>query len=117
MPNNLISESYEVEKDNLIYDYLRLIDAKNVMVQVPQGKGTLKRGQLIDFDENKYQPHKSGGTANCIVAADVSYSDEETEAAVSVYISGDFRTEACITDVSVEDSDIENLRSSGIILK
>ncbi len=117
MPENLMKEAYEVNKDNLIYDYLRLIDAKNVMVQLPQGSGTLKRGQIIDFDENKYQVHKAGGTANCIVATDVSYSEEETEAAVSVYISGDFSMDACISDAAVESQDIESLRSSGIILK
>ena len=116
----LNEEAYEVKPDNLIYDRYRLIDSRNVLVKVPEGKtGVLKRGQVIDFDEDRetYEPHKESGIANCIVARDTSYTEDETEVAAHVYISGDFRTSACVTDVELTCADLEHLRGSGIVLK
>lgn len=116
----LNKEAYKVEPDSLIYDRYRLIDSRNVLVKVPEGKaGILKRGQIIDFNENgeTYEPHKEAGVANCIVARDTSYAEDETEATVHVYISGDFRQSACVTDVELTCVDLEHLRGSGIVLK
>ena len=117
MSTKLNQETYEVNKDNLIHDYLRIIDAKNVTVHVETGGGTIKRGQIIDFSEGKFKLHKDGGTANCICAADTTYTADETEVIVSVYISGNYRKAYCISDVDLNETDVENLRSSGIILK
>lgn len=116
----LNQDAYEVGKDNLIYDHRHPIDARNVSVVVPEGKGgTLKRGQVIDFDETggTYEPHKEGGVANCIVARDTDYAGDETEVTVNVYIGGDFRMSECLSDTELTSSDMEHLRSSGIILK
>ncbi len=118
--DNMVKEAYCVEKDDLIYDYLRLIDSKNVTVTLDGGSdGCLERGQVIDFDSvsGSYKPHKSGGAANCIVAADTAYTSEDTEITVTVYISGNFRQSRVLADVSLTAADLESLRSFEIVLK
>ena len=40
----------DMKMDNLIYDHFKIIDAKVVPVTVPDGAGTLRRGQLLDFN-------------------------------------------------------------------
>ena len=40
----------DMKMDNLIYDHFKIIDAKVVPVTVSDGPGTLRRGQLLDFD-------------------------------------------------------------------
>lgn len=114
-----LNEGSEMKMDNLIYDYLRFIDAKVVVVTVSDGPGVLKRGQLLDFDgENKsYSVHAVGGIANCVVCEDTEYAESDSEILVSVYISGDFRKSSIITDVDLDVLDEENLRSAGIVLK
>ena len=43
----------DMKMDNLIYDHFKIIDAKVVPVTVPDGAGTLRRGQLLDFNAEK----------------------------------------------------------------
>lgn len=66
----------DMKMDNLIYDHFKIIDAKVVPVTVPDGAGTLRRGQLLDFDAEKktFAVHASGGTANCIVSV-IEYAE------------------------------------------
>lgn len=105
--------------DNLIYDHYRLLDAKVVEVNVTGGPGTLKRGQIIDFDESKkvYAPHAAAGKANCIVAEDTEYTAEDTKIPVTVYISGNFRKSCVVSAVDLDAADEENLRTKEIVLK
>lgn len=114
-----LNEGSEMKMDNLVYDYLRLIDAKVVVLQVSDGPGVLKRGQLVDFDseQKKYSVHEAGGTANCVVFEDTEYAESDSEIPVTVYISGDFRKSSVITDVELDVADEENLRNAGIVLK
>lgn len=113
----LNKEAYEVKRDNLVYDSSHQIDAKNVTVTVPEGAGVFRRGEILDFKDGKYAAHSEGGTASVIVAECASYSENDTEVAVPVYISGAFRQSACITSVELTETDIEALRSKGIYLK
>lgn len=116
----LNGEAYEVKPDNLIYDNSHEIDAANVEVTVPEGKaGTIKRGAVLDYDAltNTYCVHKENGSASAIVAECFSYAEDDTKAVASVYISGAFRRSVCITDVALNESDLENLRSKSIYLK
>lgn len=113
----LSNEEYTVDKDKLIYDSYKIIDATNVPVQVPEGSGILKRGQVIDFDDEKYKPHVENGTPNRIIATDTPYGEDDSEVVATTYISGDFRESACITGVELTVTDKENLRKSGIVLK
>ncbi len=109
----------DMKMDNLIYDHFKIIDAKVVPVTVPDGAGTLRRGQLLDFDAEKktFAVHASGGTANCIVCNDTEYTEEDSIITTSAYISGDFRKSEVISSVELDVVDDENLRSAGIILK
>lgn len=116
----LNKEAYAVEPDHLIYDRYRLIDSWTIPVTVSSGTaGTLQRGQVVDFNAETgiYELHKEGGVAKCIVARNTVYTEDETEVATHVYISGDFRASACVTDVELTMGDIEHLRDSGIVLK
>lgn len=114
----LNKEAYCVEPNKLIYDYLRPIDARNVVVTLPNKKaGLLKRGQVIDFDDGVYVPHAQSGTANCLVTDDVAYTENDTEVVASVYINGNFRKSKVITDVELTETDMDNLRIHGIVLK
>lgn len=114
----LNEEAYRMEPNALIYDFHRPIDAKNVVVKLPEGKaGVLKRGQLIDFVDGEYTPHAEDGVANCLVSDDVSYTETDTEAVVSVYISGNFRANKVITEAELTETDADNLRIHGICLK
>lgn len=114
-----LNEIDEMKMDNLVYDYFRIIDAKVVSVKVPEGSGVLKRGQILDFnkEEKSYEVHRSAGIANCIVCSDAEYTEEDSTIPVSVYISGDFRKSGIISELELDVSDEENLRSAGIILK
>lgn len=78
----------DMKMDNLIYDHFKIIDAKVVPVTVSDGPGTLRRGQLLDFDAEKktFAVHASGGTANCIVCNDTEYTEEDSSIPTSVYI-------------------------------
>lgn len=109
----------EMKMDNLIYDHFKIIDAKVVSVKVSDGPGTLKRGQLLDFDSEQkiFAVHASGGTANCIVCNDTEYTAEDSTIPVLIYISGDFRKSEVVSAVELDVADEENLRSAGIILK
>lgn len=109
----------DMKMDNLIYDHFRIIDAKVVPVTVPDGAGTMRRGQLLDFNAEKktFEVHASGGTANCIVCNDTEYTKEDRSIPTSAYISGDFRKSEVISAVELDVVDDENLRSAGIILK
>lgn len=109
----------ETPLDNLIYDHYRLLDAKVVEVNVTGGPGTLKRGQIIDFDESKkeYSAHAAAGKANCIVAENTEYTAEDTKIPVTVYISGNFRKSCVVSTVDLDAADEENLRSKEIVLK
>lgn len=116
----LNKEAYTVEPDHLIYDHYRLIDSWTIPVMVSGGKaGVLKRGQVIDFntETEAYEPHKSEGMAKYIVARNTAYIEAETQVPTLVYISGNFRTSACVTDVELTAGDIEHLRDGGIVLK
>lgn len=114
-----LNESSEMKMDNLIHDYLKLIDAKAIVLTLPEGAGVLKRGQLVDFDAGSktYSIHKAGGTANCVLCKDTEYAESDVDIPVSAYISGDFRKSSLITDVELDVVDEENLRSAGIVLK
>lgn len=109
----------ETPLDNLIYDHYRLLDAKVVEVSVTGGPGTLKRGQIIDFNESEkvYAPHAAAGKANCIVAEDTEYSAEDSKIPVTVYRSGNFRKSCVLSSVELDAADEENLRSMEIVLK
>lgn len=114
----LNKEAYRVEPNNLIYDYLRPIDTKNVVVTLPgKSAGILKRGQVIDFDDGNYAPHAESGTTNCLVTDDVAYTETDTEIVVSVYINGNYRKSKVITEVELTETDMDNLRIHGIVLK
>lgn len=116
--SRLNKEAYEVIKDGLVYDYYRLIDAKNVTVKLSEEKaGVLKRGQLIDFDNGEYSKHSASGTANCIVAEDTEYTEKDTGVVATVYTSGDFTTAKVISESEITETDKENLRSKNIVLK
>lgn len=110
-------EVYTMEKDKLVYDLSHPRDAKNVSVTVPEGEGIIKRGQVIDYKDGQYAVHASGGVAAAIIAEDTIYTDGDTEITAAVYISGTFRSSACISDTELAAADIENLRSKGIYLK
>lgn len=110
-------EVYSMEKDKLVYDLSHPRDAKNVSVTAPEGEGIIKRGQVIDYKDGQYALHVSGGVAVAIVAEDTPYADGDTEITAAVYISGTFRSSACISDTELATADIENLRSKGIYLK
>lgn len=112
--------AYKVEGDRLLYDNSHPLDARNVSVVVPEGSaGTLKRGQVMDFDsaKEKFSVHAAGGTASCILAEDATYAEDDTEVIAAVYMSGTFRKSACITDEELTEADGEVLRSKGIYLK
>lgn len=110
--------AYTIEKDKLIYDSMRLIDAANVTVTVPKEKvGTLKRGQLLDFAEGKYVVHAESGTASVIVAEETPYAADDTDITVPVYVSGNFRKSEVESDVELTAVDLENLRLKEIYLK
>lgn len=116
----LNNEAYEMKKDNLVYDLSHQRDARNISIAVTEGEnGIIKRGQVIDYSETegKYTLHTSEGMAAAITASDTFYTESDTEITVPVYISGTFRTQACITDTELTTKDIENLRSKGIYLK
>ncbi len=111
-------EVYNVEPDGLIYDFCRPVDAININVTLEAGKGgILKRGQLIDFADGSYTPHQADGAANCIVSDDTVYTATDNSVVVSVYICGNFRTDRVISDVDLTETDIDNLRIHGILLK
>ena len=109
----------EMKMDNLVYDHFRIIDAKVVSVKVSGGPGVLKRGQILDFNkqDKSYEVHRSAGIANSIVCSDAEYTEGDSTIPVSVYISGDFRKSETISELELDVSDEENLRSAGIILK
>jgi hypothetical protein len=114
----LNKESYRVEPNSLIYDFYRIIDAKNVEVTLSgDSAGTLKRGQVLDFTDGKYVVHADDGTANCLVTDDVEYAQGDTEAVVSVYISGNFRRDKVVAETELTEKDLDNLRMHGIVLK
>lgn len=114
----LNKEAYNAEPNNLIYDYLHPIDAKNIMVTLPgKAAGVLKRGQVIDFDDGAYAPHTGSGTANCLITDDVAYTETDTEIVASAYINGNYRKSKVITDVELTETDMDNLRIHGILLK
>ena len=116
--NRINNEVYNVEPDGLIYDFCRPVDAKNINVTLTaKASGVLKRGQLIDFADGSYTPHQAGGAANCIVSDDVAYSASDSSIVVSVYICGNFRTDRIISDEDLTETDIDNLRIHGILLK
>lgn len=118
MEQQLFEKVHEEKKDNLIYDYLRLIDSRAVTLTLTgDTAGTVRRGQVIDFDAGRYSLHATGGTANCIVAESTEYAKGDTEVVVPVYISGDFRTSAVLSDVELTDTDTESLRGFGVVLK
>ncbi|MFG6330042.1 MAG: hypothetical protein K1W06_11350 [Lachnospiraceae bacterium] len=112
----LNNEVYKMEKDNLVYDMSHPLDAKNITIAL-EGEGVVKRGQVICYADGAYTLHSAGGVAAGIVAEDTPYTAEDTEITVPVYISGTFRTSACISGVELTMADIENLRSKGIYLK
>lgn len=116
---DLISEAYKVERDELIYDSSRSADVVNKVVSLPEGKGTLFRGQILDFDEKtgKYAVHQKEGTVSAIVAVTTEYDAEESEAVVECYVNGTFRTTACISEEELTENDWNNLRNGGIVLK
>lgn len=115
----LNEEAYEVKRDELIYDSSRAADAVNKVVSLPEGKGTLFRGQILDFDEEieEYAVHQKGGTASAIVAVTTEYGAEESDAVVECYVNGPFRATACISAEELTENDWNNLRNSGIVLK
>lgn len=114
----LNKEAYKVTNDNLIYDSSHPLDARNVPVTVQTGTpGTVKRGQVLDFESTGYKPHAENGTVSAVVAEDTPYTGEDATVAVPVYISGTFRETACITDTALSAQDREEFRSKGIYLK
>lgn len=115
----LNEEAYEVKRDELVYDFLRQIDTVNKAVTLPEGAGTLMRGQILDFDAKtgKYAVHQSDGTASVVVAFTTKYEEEDTEMVVECYISGNFRSAYCISEAEITEKDWDNLRKSGIVLK
>lgn len=118
MKQQLNKTAYQMEPNQLIYDFLRPIDAKNVIVKITSGKaGVLKRGQVIDFDSGMYSPHTEGGTASGLVTDDVTYDVTDENVVVSIYITGNFRALKVVTDVSLTETDVDNLRIHGIFLK
>lgn len=112
--------AYKVEGDRLLYDNSHPFDARNVLIVVPEGSsGTLKRGQVLDFDsaEGRFSVHAAKGTVSCILAEDAAYAEDDTDVIAAVYMSGAFRKSACVTDAELTEADVEVLRSKGIYLK
>lgn len=111
--------AYTVEKDRLVYDAKHPIDATAVQVSVESDAdgGVLKRGQLLDFENEVYSIHADGGTPSAIVAEGAEYTSDDTEVTAAVYISGTFRASEIISESEITAADIENLRSRGIYLK
>lgn len=110
--------AYTVEKDRLVYDGKHPIDATAVQVTVESDTGgAVKRGQLLDFENEVYSIHTEGGTPSAIVAEDAEYVSDDTEITVAVYTSGTFRASEIISGSEITVSDAENLRSRGIYLK
>lgn len=110
--------AYEIEKDRLIYDGSHPITADNVEVTVPTDSvGEFERGQILDFSDGAYSVHTENGTASVIVAETTSYASDDTTIVVPVYTSGCFRQSACKSDVDLNVTDLETLRSKGIYLK
>lgn len=113
--NNL---AYTVEKDRLVYDAKHPIDATAVQVMVESSTGgILKRGQLLDFDNNVYSIHSAEGAPSAIVARDATYTSDDTEVVAAVYTSGTFRASKVISEPEITMADTEGLKSKGIYLK
>lgn len=109
---------YEVKTDHLIYDTKHPVDAKNVQVSItPTDAGVIARGQVIDVADGVYTLHAKSGTPSCIAAEDVGYESDDSEVIVPCYITGAFRAERVIASPELTESDVETLRSKGIILK
>ncbi len=116
--SSLNNIAYTVEKDKLVYDMKHPIDATAVQVAIEScANGVLKRGQLLDFDNDAYSIHSESGTPSAIVARDATYTSDDTEVVVAVYTSGSFRASEVISDPEITIADIEGLRSKGIYLK
>lgn len=110
--------AYTVEKDRLVCDGKHPIDATAVQVTVESDTdGVLKRGQLLDFENEVYSIHAEGGTPSVIVAEDAEYASDDAEVTAAVYVSGTFRAGEIISEPEITVADIENLRSRGIYLK
>ena len=104
--------------DRLVYDATHPTDGMNVVIDLDgDSAGVLKRGQIIDYDGEKCQMHAENGKVAYIVAADTSYSADDTEVVAQVYISGSFRQDACIADPALTDADLNDFRKLGIYLK
>lgn len=114
----LNKETYEVGKDNLVYDGSHPFDGATVKITVPVGSvGTIQRGQVLDFADGAYTLHAEGGAVSVIVSVSTPYAADDTEVTVPVYFSGTFRKSACITDSELTITDVETFRSKGIYLK
>lgn len=112
-----MGKAYEVNNDNLVLDGQR-IDVKNMEITISDTEtaGVIERGQVIDSTSSGYIVHETAGKSNAIVAECVEYEAGETTVVVPCYITGEFRKSEVITDVELDDTDVEALRLAGIIL-
>jgi len=111
-------EAYTVGFDSLIYDNSHPADGTVVMVTVSEGtKGTVKKGQVIDFADGAYSIHAAGGEPGVIAEESVEYGEEDTEVAVQAYTGGTLRRAMIVCDPELTDAEIETLRTKNIYLK
>lgn len=112
-----MSKAYEIGSDNLVLDGQN-IDVKNIEITVPATAGKISRGQIIDriAADGTYEPHKTEGSANVIVAQDVEYAAEASKVVAPCYVTGSFRADAVIATPALTAADKEALRNGGIIL-
>lgn len=116
----LNEKAYESATDGLIYDFCRPLDIINKEVTIDdESDGVVERGTVLDFDKTTktYKVHEADGVAAGIVAAKTEYTSGDDEVIVPVYVSGNFKTSGCISNVDLDETDKENLRTFGIFLK
>ncbi len=118
MMKDMVQKEYEMTRDSIVYDHVLPVDASCVTVTLTAGQGgVVEKGQVIDFDRGMYKQHAAGGTAVCIAAEDTGYGESDTAVSVPVYTNGNLRASAVKTSVELTDTDKENLRNAGIVLK
>nr|DAL67977.1 MAG TPA: Head decoration protein [Caudoviricetes sp.] len=124
MSQILNNKGTDISYDNLIYSSKHPIDVK--VISVSQGLGVLKRGTVMSLVKETGAYVVCGNTvegktvvANCIIAdeVDTGTTGSNTVGAVA-YITGNYNKNCLIVkdSYSLTEADIENLRSSGIIV-
>lgn len=114
----LNTSGYTVGHDGLIYGDGQPFDGKIVEIEVAAGEvSEIKRGQIIDFAEEKYKLHATSGVPSAIAAETVQVDKSATKVQIEVYTSGTFKESGIVTAVELTSDDKETLRQKNIILK